>query len=650
MMKAGLKILKCAAIILICVYTFNNSIAQPLSTNSKKAIRFYEEGKTQFGLLEYTSAKVSLEKAVSADENFLEAYMLLGDIHRTLKEYREAAQIYDKVISINAQKYPEVYYFSGLISFELQHYPLCIERLNRFLEIDRKNAARIREAEFFIASSHFAIQAISNPVAFQPVNLGKNINTADDEFINAISPDELYLYFTGRDPNQSASQSSDRFFYTGRDNENSAWPASKPVPPPLNTMNNQGALSLTHDGKYLLFAGCQWPGGYGSCDIYAARIINEQFGEPLNLGNPVNSSAWDSQPSLAPDGRTLYFSSTRQGGLGKSDIWKSYLKDDGEWSAPENLGFKINTVGSEMAPYLHPDGRTLYFSSDRHPGMGGIDLFMSKMDENGEWSDPVNLGYPINTPGDEINIIVNARGDAAYISAKLPEGTGGYDIYQFELHPAIRPESSSYIKGVVADAKTGKKLSAGFLLINLITGLEVVQSFSDEKTGEFLLCLPTSRDYALNVSKEGYLFHSEHFSLSGYNEISKPFLLDIALNPILPGEISIMRNTFFDTGKTDLKEESLVELGMILQFLNQNPSIKVEISGHTDNVGTESYNLNLSEQRAKAVVDYLRGQGIDAGRLQHKGYGYNQPVTSNETEEGRATNRRTEIKILEVAR
>jgi len=650
MIKAGQKILKCAAIFLICVYTFNNSIAQPLSTNSKRAVKLFEEGRTQFGLLEYAQAKVSLEKAVSADENFLEAYMLLGDIHRTMKEYEDAARVYDRVISINAQKYPEVYYFSGLISFELQHYPLCIERLNRFLEIDRKNAARVREAEFYIASSQFAIQAMSNPISFQPVNLGKNINTADDEFINAISPDELYLYFTGRDPNQSATQSSDRFFYAYRDDENSVWPASQPVPPPLNTMTNQGALCLTHDGKYLLFVGCQWPDGYGSCDIYAARIINKQFGEPQNLGNPVNSSAWDSQPSLAPDGRTLYFSSTRQGGYGKSDIWKSILTDNGEWSIPDNLGENINTYGSEMAPYMHPDGRTLYFSSDRHPGMGGIDLFMSKMDENSQWSDPVNLGYPINTPGDEINIIVNARGDIAYISAKLPGGTGGYDIYQFELHPAIRPEPSTYIKGVVADAKSGKKLSAGFSLININTGAEVVQSFSDEKTGEFLLCLPTNRDYALNVSKEGYLFHSEHFSLAGYNDVSRPFLLDIALNPILPGEISVMRNIFFDTRKADLKEESLVELGMILQFLNQNPSIKVEISGHTDNIGTAVFNLNLSEQRAKAVVDYLTSQGIDAGRLQYKGYGFNQPVTSNETEEVRATNRRTEIKILEVAR
>lgn len=649
-MKPGQKIFLCIASLFLCICSFNYSIAQPLSTTSKKAIRLYDEGRTQFGLFEYDRAKISLEKAISADENFLEAYMLLGDIHRTLKENQEAARIYDKVISIDSQKYPEVYYFSGLISFDLRQYARCIEMLELFLSLDRKNAARVKEAEFFIKSSQFAIRAMSNPVAFQPVNLGENINTADDEFINAISPDELHLYFTGRDPNQSATRLSDRFFYTYRPHADSAWPPSKLVPPPLNTKGNQGALSLTQDGKYLLFAGCQWPDGYGSCDIYAAKISDRQAGEPQNLGNPLNSSAWDSQPSLAPDGRTLYFASTRQGGAGKSDIWKSYLLNNGEWSVPENLPEKINTYGSEMAPYIHPDGKTLYFSSDRHPGMGGIDLFVARLNDNGTWSDPVNLGFPINTAGDEINIVVNAKGDFAYISAKLPGGEGGYDIYQFELHPEIRPEPSTYIKGVVTDAKTGKKLSAGFSLISLNTGAEVVQSFSDEKTGEFLLCLPTNLDYALNVSKEGYLFHSEHFSLSGYNDVAQPFLLDIALNPILPGEISVMRNIFFDTGKADLKSESVAELEKVFQFLVQNPSIKVEISGHTDNVGTEVYNLNLSTLRAKAVVDYLTGQGIDGERLQYKGYGFSQSITSNETDEGKATNRRTEIKIIEVAR
>ena len=256
-MKPGQKIFLYIASLFLCIYTFNNSIAQPLSTTSKKAIRLYEEGRTQFGLFEYDQAKVSLEKAISADENFLEAYMLLGDIHRTLKENQEAARVYDKVIGINAQKYPEVYYFSGLIRFDLQHYDRCIEMLELFISLDRKNAARVKDAEFFIKSSKFAILAMSNPVAFKPVNLGKNINTADDEFINAISPDEMHLYFTGRDPNQSATRSSDRFFYTYRNHEDSAWPPSKPVPPPFNTMGNQGALSLTHDGKYLLFAGCQ---------------------------------------------------------------------------------------------------------------------------------------------------------------------------------------------------------------------------------------------------------------------------------------------------------------------------------------------------------------------------------------------------------
>jgi outer membrane protein OmpA-like peptidoglycan-associated protein len=420
------------------------------------------------------------------------------------------------------------------------------------------------------------------------------------------------------------------------------------LPPPLNSEDTQGALSLTHDGRYLLFAGCQWSDGYGSCDIYAVKTVGKNIGKPQNLGHTLNSTAWDSQPCLAPDGRTLYFSSTRKGGYGKSDIWRSYLQDNGEWSTPENLGETINTYGSEMSPYIHADGKTLYFSSDRHPGMGGMDLFVAKMDSAGNWEKPVNLGYPINTSGDEINIIVNARGDKAYISARLPEGNGGFDIYEFEVYPEIRPKPSTYVKGIVVDAKTNNPLLSYFTLTEINAGKDIITSFSDEKTGEFLLCLPINRDYALNVSREGYLFHSEHFSLTDYKEVFEPYLLNIALNPIIPGEVTIMRNIFFDSGKANLKDESLAELNKLYEFLIQNPSIAVEISGHTDDVGSEDYNMTLSDQRAQAVTDFLVAKGIDSNRLQHKGYGFTKPLTTNQTQEGRAKNRRTEIKVIEM--
>ncbi len=630
-------------------YTFNNIAAQNLSTNSKRAIKFFEDGKNDFGLMNFENAKQNLKKAISADELFIEAYMLLGDVHKSLKENEAAIGVYQKVIGINPEKYPEVFYFAGLLHFDLQQYDQSIAKLNHYLSIEKRNTGRIDDAQFFLNCSKFAQNAIKNPVPFQPLNLGNSINTTSDEYINAVSADELLLYFTGRDPELSPTRAADRFFYAFRESDSVSWTPSKLAEPPLNTMENQGALTLTPDGRYVLFAGCQWPDGLGSCDIYAAMIRDGRVMEPQNLGRTVNSSSWDSQPSLASDGRTLYFASNRPGGFGNSDIWKSHLQDNGQWSIPENLGQIINTKGSEMSPFIHPDGKTLYFSSDRHPGMGGIDLFVTRLDDIGNWSTPENLGYPINTPGDEINIIVNPRGNKAYISAKLPEGMGGFDIYEFELHEAARPEPSTYIKGVVTDAKTLTPLSAYFVLLNLESGKEIVRSFSDEKTGEFLLCIPSNRDYALNVSKEGYLFHSENFALSGFNTQTDPFLMDIALKKIVVGESIILKNIFFDTGKAELKPESIAELSKLYDFMIHNPAVNIEISGHTDNVGTESHNLELSKSRAKAVVEFLITSGVQPDRIEFQGYGFGKPIADNDSEEGRAENRRTEFKIVNIS-
>lgn len=645
-----LQFLVVGAMIFLACYSFNYCIGQSLSSDSKRAIKFYNEGRQEFGLQNYEEAKQNLNKAISADGQFIEAYMLLGDVHKSLKETQAAIDIYQEVILINPEIYPEVFYFSGLLHFDLQQYDQSIEKLDHFLSIEKKSTGRIQEAGFYLSCSRFAQHAIKNPIPFNPKNLGTTINTASDEYINAVSSDELQLYFTGRDPVLSQARDADRFFFSFRETDSVEWSPSKLADPPLNTMDNQGALSITPDGRYLLFAGCQWPDGLGSCDIYASRISDGRYSEPQTLGHPVNSSAWDSQPSLAADGRTLYFASTRSGGYGKSDIWKSVLQNDGSWSTPENQGEIINTQGSEMAPFIHPDGKTLYFSSNRHVGMGGIDLFVTRLNNDGSWSTPVNLGYPINTPGDEINIIVNAPGNKAYLSANLPGGMGGFDIYSFELYEAIRPEPSTFIKGLIFDAKTRKPLDAYFVLINLNTGEEMIRSFSDEKTGEFLLCIPTNHDYALNVSKKEYLFFSKTFALSGFNTEFEPFLMNISLNPVIVGETTVLRNIFFDTGKAELKSESIAELNKLREFLDSNTSVKIEISGHTDHVGSENYNLDLSNNRAKSVVDFLVNNGIAAERLQFRGYGFSQPIAGNETEEGRAANRRTEIKIIEIGR
>lgn len=626
---------------------FTKVSAQELTTDSQRAIRLFEDGRKKFSLKYYDEAERSLLKAIGADDRFIEARMLLADVYKAKSEPQKAMDIYRQVVAVNDSTYPEVYFFMGLIFFKEQAYDSAISHFDAFLEKSHDQPVKEDDARFYSACAGFARNAIRHPVQFSPENIGKGVNTSNDEYINAIKADGLTLYFTGRKDHRD-TPGGDDFYYSHRKSDTAAWGPSAKLGPPVNTPGDEGALTISPDGRYLLFAGCQWPDGYGSCDIFASRLTGNKVGNPVNLGPVINTGAWESQPSLSSDGRTLYFASARGGGFGKSDIWTSYLQDNGKWSTPQNLGKLINTKGSEMAPFIHPDGQTLYFSSDRHVGMGGIDLFVTRRDSAGHWSEPVNLGYPVNTPGDEINVVVDAAGDKGFISADKLGGYGGYDIFEFVLHEGIRPVPSTYMKGVVTDAVTGKPLDAYFSLIDLKTGKEVVRSFSDQVTGAFLVCIPVDREYALNVSKEGYLFYSENFTFPEVKTGIAPYLVNIALNPITKGKSIVLRNIFFDTGKYDLKPESVVELQKLVDFLKSNPGIKIEISGHTDNVGTEAFNLELSKNRAKAVYDYLIAKGIDPQRLTYKGYGLSRPVSANETAAGRAQNRRTEVKILET--
>jgi outer membrane protein OmpA-like peptidoglycan-associated protein len=278
--------------------------------------------------------------------------------------------------------------------------------------------------------------------------------------------------------------------------------------------------------------------------------------------------------------------------------------------------------------------------------MGGSDIFKSTIQFDGTWSEPVNLGFPINTSADEIGFIVTANGEKAFFSSDRFEDRGR-DIFEFELYKEARPNPVSYLKGIVSDAESFKKLNAHFELIDINSKELIMQAESDKSSGEFLLCIPANNDYVLNVSKDGYLFYSDNFSLKGIHEITNPFLKDVALNPIKKGQKIILRNIFFFTDSYELEEKSLVELTKLVDFLVKNPTLKVEISGHTDNVGTLEYNITLSENRAKSVVNFLINKNISNTRLTFKGYGESKPIDTNETETGRANNRRTEIMVLD---
>jgi len=619
------------------------------STKNQKAIKLFDKAMEYFQSRDMVNCESNLLKAIKEDDQFLEAHMLLANIYEEQKFVEKAIKYYENVIDIDPEFFEGVYYNIGNCEFSIGKYDEAKTHLEKFLTYSGQDPKIVKRSQFLYKCSKFAINAMKNPIPFKPVNLGDSVNTENNEYSPSLTIDEQTLVITvlrPRDEYTIHSSAKEEDFYMSVKRGDSLWSKARRIGSPLNSHGNEGAQSISPDGKTLFFTICNRSDGVGSCDLYISQIQKTGWSTPVNMGIKVNSGAWDSQPSISPDGNTLYFASARGGGKGVMDIWKTTKSDNGTWSSPVNLGDSINTEFSEMSPFIHSDGKTLYFTSNGHPGMGGLDIFYSKLKDDGQWSTPKNLGYPINTFNDEGYLIVNARGNKAYFSSDKYGGQGGMDIYSFDLYEEARPTAVTYMKGTVYNSKTKKRIDAKFELIDLSNSQVIVQSFSDPLTGEFLVSLPTDRNYALNVSKEGYLFYSENFELKGDHSKLKPFIKDIHMQPIETGGVVVLKNIFFDFDKFDLKPESQIELNRLVDLLNQNKTMKIEIGGHTDNKGTAEYNQKLSENRARSVYEYLINKGIDKNRLSYKGYGLTKPLESNDTEEGRAINRRTEFKVM----
>jgi outer membrane protein OmpA-like peptidoglycan-associated protein len=636
-------------LILQCSFFLAAMGQQQFSSSSRKAVKLFLDATELYSAMDYDKALMALNKATENDPAFTEAYILKGDIYADKHQIKDAIESYRKAVESNPGFSSNLYYILANQELTTGLYDKAKADYLKFLDFQDIPRQKKEKAVVNLYKCDFGIHAINNPVPFNPVNLGININTEYDEYINAVTSDDLRLYFTRKLPrNEQTIDPANDFeedFYSSV-KKDSVWDMALNLGPPINTHGNEGAICISPDGQFLFFAACNRPDGYGSCDIYWSWKTGDRWSEPMNLGPVVNSPSWDSQPTFSSDGRTLYFASKRPGGKGSSDIWKTELLAGGEWMTPVNIGDSVNTAGTEMSPSLHPDDLTLYFTSDGHPGMGGLDLYYSRKDENGSWGKPLNMGYPINTFADEITLVVNASGDLAYISSDKLGGKGRQDIYSFKLYKEARPLKVTYFKGIVFNKETKNRLEAKFELIDLSSGKMVIESRSDPVNGEFLVALPANKDYALNVSKQGYLFYSDHFALQGESSKAKPFIRDIPLQKIIIGETVVLKNIFFDTDKYELKPESRSELERLISLLQGNGMIRIEISGHTDNAGSAEYNLTLSKNRAKAVYDYLVEHGINAGRLSYTGYGLSKPVDTNETEQGRANNRRTEFKVV----
>lgn len=614
------------------------SLLRKVEANYAKALSAYQNGLNQ-------QAWKYLKIAENIEYCHAETHLLKATLFEDEKKIDSAILSYKRALAINPDVWNNAYYSLAHLESITGQYAEAEKHYQQFLGRPRISEKMKQKAQMEQLRNQEALQLTTQSVPFSPKNLGININSSYDEYFPMVTVDDSMLIFTRRYMKEEPEPHLEEdFFYSKRDSLGN-WTPAQLLPGPINSNDNEGAQFISPDGKYIFFAGCNRRDGYGSCDIYVSRKEGNQWGIPFNLGTPINTEHWESQPCMSSDGKTLYFSSNRPGGYGKSDLWKSTLKPGGIWTEPVNLGPEINTPGDESSPFLHPDGRTLYFSSNGHGGLGGLDLFVSRMDENGKWGIPQNLGYPINTYADEATLSVNAHGDTAYFSSDNLGGEGKKDIYAFALYEQARPTTVSFMRGRVMDARTQEPLAARFQLIHLSNGEVRIESTAERHNGEFFVCLPTGEAFALNVSYPGYLFHSEHIALDGKHK-DKPMEKDIFLKPIESGSTITLNNIFYATNQYQLQETSMAELEKLFTFLQQNPSVKVEISGHTDNVGSAGYNLNLSQKRAEAVYEYLVQKGISQDRIIARGYGFEKPVASNETEEGRAQNRRTELKIL----
>lgn len=619
------------------------AFSQNFHTTSSKALSFYISGKEQYEFLFLDNAEKYLKQAIAIDRNFYEAYMILGEMLSRVKRYEESARYYREAVRVDSLFYKPVFFplataemISGDYQRALVHFKVYLDQK----AISEKNKVIAMKN---IKDCEFAIKAISNPVPFDPISVGDSINTPDDEYWPSLTADGMTLMFTRQRVNHSNSSKGQEDFYISH-LVNNEWSRALNAGRPLNTDQNEGAQSISSDGTYMYFTACERPDGFGRCDIYYSHFDGTRWSAGVNVGSPINTSYWESQPSISANGKMLFFASNRPGGMGGMDIWYSVLGSNGLWGEPRNPGSIINTSGDEMSPFIHFDGRTLYFSSNGRTGMGGHDIYFSRMKDDTTWTEPENLGYPINTNADELGLIIDATGQKAYYST-IKDQKNGKNIFYFNLYESVRPDPVSYFRGRVYDIETMKLLKSEYELINLETG-EVTSSGTTDMEGSFLVCLPAGFNYGLNVNRTGYLFYSDNFMLEGIHSASEPYIKKILLHPIRVGETMQLTNVFYEFDSWELKKESVSELDRLYRLLKDNPVYIVEVAGHTDSIGSVTYNLTLSEKRAKSVVTYLNGKGIGAERLRYKGYGATSPIGNNVTDEGRRLNRRTEVRVV----
>ena len=637
---------------LLSIFSFY-SFGQYYTSKCKKAVKLYVKARQapniafieNTNIPDYPTGIIFLEKALKKDYNFLEAHVLKARYHEALKDYEKAIFHYNESLKINAgfSASNETHYDLANLQLAIGDYENALQNVNIFLKNKDAPPEWIHAARGIQETALFAKNQINNPKPFDPINIGPGINTEHAEYFPTITVDGSTMLFTRLLPVPGGhsfdfSDKQEDFFVSFY--KNNEWNRAFPMPTNVNTENNEGAPTISADGKSLIFVACSDQTGIyygpnrkgkGSCDLFITKRLGQQWTNPVNLPGAVNSANWETQPSLSADGKTLYFirATRNRNGSKNADIYVSYKMDNGQWGPGIPLPNHINTPMNEESVHIHPDGKTLYFASRGHIGMGGSDLYVTRLDNNGNWSKPQNLGYPINTMYDENSLMVSPEGEIAFFASNREGGYGELDIYYFKMPEDIKPTKTYYFDGLVFDALTKKPLNAHFELKNVFTGETLIISDSDPLDGSFSVALPINQDYAISVSSEGYLPFSLNFNMT-IPEGQNVYHVDIPLNTKKSKNENILANVFFDLNKSTLRPQSKTELNDFSDYLLKNSYFKIEIGGHTDSRGNVEENRVLSENRSKTVYEYLISKGIDSSRMSYKGYGSTKPIVTDD--------------------
>jgi len=643
-------------IMLVVSFTFvaptnnNNNNNNIFNQGAESAKTLFQEAQTLISKKRYKNAAKLLEKVIQIDKAFFEAYLKLSIAEKALEHFDKAEAILDK-----AQPYlpiaqqPKLQYKLSKLYYALGAYKKA-QIINLSIATNKVSSKSLLKKIASLRSNiDFALSQLQHPIAIHPQKLPTPLNQFPSQYFPILTVDQKTILFTALVGKQDAYKEA---IYISHLDEDGNWTVPVSISQEINDPNsNQGTCSISADKKTLVFAACGKEGNYGICDLYISYKKQNVWTKPENLGPQINSDGWQSQPSLTADGKTLYFVSERAGNLGKHDIWKSTLQPDGTWAQAMNLGPIINTKGKEVAPFIHPNKQTLFFASDRTPSMGGFDIYYSNF-VDGEWTQPVNLGYPINNHKDQASIFITADGKKAYYADGKREGffKNSY-LYTFDIpNKLINMPASAAIQLSITDHASGNPIEATVEVYE-VNSAHVLQSLlTDPFDGEVTIMLNQGKEYLVCISKDGYIYESQYIN---YKHGSIPHVNwkinhKIKLQPIALGETKILNNVYFAHDSYVLDKNSEAELHYLIKFLQLNPHIKIILEGHTDNTGSTQYNQDLSVKRAQSIFQYLVEAGIDDQRLSYIGYGKSRPLAKNSSRANRQLNRRVAFKIVAI--